>query len=147
MEDKNKIKEEIEGKNNEIQHLSLQQVNFINQHTNENEEIMNLRSENKRLLNDLNTKRKTNERMMKSQAYINQLNEKSHYRQKGKARIGYTEEGESSKQGAQNNQRPTCSHYGKIAHTSKKCWSNGKAKFNGKFYNCNHRDHKANECK
>ena len=30
MEEKNKIKEEIEGKNNEIQHLSLQQVDFIN---------------------------------------------------------------------------------------------------------------------
>ena len=29
MEEKNKIKEEIEGKNNEIQHLSLQQEEFI----------------------------------------------------------------------------------------------------------------------
>ena len=37
MEDKNKIKEEIEGKNNEIQHLSLQQVDFINQLINANE--------------------------------------------------------------------------------------------------------------
>ena len=49
MEEKNKIKEEIEGKNNEIQHLSLYQVDFINQLTNANEEIKNLRLENKRL--------------------------------------------------------------------------------------------------
>ena len=49
MEEKNKIKEEIEGKNNEIQHLSLQQANFINQLTNANEEITNLRSKNERL--------------------------------------------------------------------------------------------------
>ena len=34
MEEKNKIKEEIEGNNDEIQHLSLQQENFINQLTN-----------------------------------------------------------------------------------------------------------------
>ena len=66
MEEKNKIKEEIEGKNNEIQHLSLQQTDFIDQITNANEEIMNLRSENERLLNDLNTEKKNNERMMKS---------------------------------------------------------------------------------
>ena len=78
---------------------------------------------------------------------MNQLNEKTHYRQKGKVGIGYTEEGESSKQGAQKNQRPTCSHFGKIAHTSNKCWSNRKGKLNGKFYNCNQHDHKANECK
>ena len=53
MEEKNKTKEEMEGKDNEIQHLSLQQTNFINQLTNANEEIMNLRSENERLQNDL----------------------------------------------------------------------------------------------
>ena len=41
--------------------------------------------------------------MMKSQEDMNQLNEKSHHRQKGKVRIGYTKEGESSKQGAQKN--------------------------------------------
>ena len=85
--------------------------------------------------------------MMKSQADINKFNEKSHYRQKGKARIGYTKEGESSKQGAQKNQRPTCNHYGKIGHTSNRCWSNEKEKFNGKCYNCNQHGHKANECK
>ena len=62
----------------------------------------------------------TNERMMKCQEDMNNLNEKNKYRQKGKVGIGYTEESESSKQGAQKNQRPTCSHYGKIVHTSKK---------------------------
>ena len=46
MEEKNKIKEEIEGKYNEIQHLSLQQADFINWLTNANEEIMSLRSQN-----------------------------------------------------------------------------------------------------
>ena len=85
---------------------------------------MNLRSENERLQNDLNTKRKTNERMVKSQVDVNQLNEQSHHSQKGKSRIRYTEEGESSKQGAQKTQRPTCTHYGKIDDTSKKCWRN-----------------------
>lgn len=34
---------------------------------------------------------------MKSQVDMNQLNEKNLYRQKGKARIGFKEEGESSK--------------------------------------------------
>ena len=58
MEEKNETKEEMEGKYNEIQHLSLQQTDFINQLTNANEEIMNLRSKNERLQNDLNTKRK-----------------------------------------------------------------------------------------
>ena len=49
MEEKNKIKVEMEGKDNEIQHLSLQHIVFINKLTNANEEIMNLRSENERL--------------------------------------------------------------------------------------------------
>ena len=84
---------------------------------------------------------------MKSQANMNQLNEKNLFRQKGKEGIGYKEEGESSKQGAQKNQRPTWNHCGKIGHTSNKCWSNGKEKFNGKCYNCNQHGHKANECK
>ena len=109
--------------------------------------IMNLRLENERLQNDLNTKKKTNERMMKSQADMNQLNKKIHHRQKGKAGIGYIEEIESSEQGAQKNQRPTCNHCGKLGHTSNRCWSNGKAKFNGKYYNFNQHGHRANECK
>ena len=37
MEEKNKTKVEMEGKDNEMQHLSLQQTNFINQLTNANE--------------------------------------------------------------------------------------------------------------
>ena len=37
---------------------------------------------------------------------------------KGKERIGYKEEGESSKQGAQKNQRPIFNHCGEIGHTS-----------------------------
>ena len=48
--------------------------------------------------------------MMKSQADMNQLNqqnEKNIHRQKGKAGLGYEEEGESSKQGAKRNKKPT----------------------------------------
>ena len=85
--------------------------------------------------------------MMKSQVDMNQLNNQSLSRQQGKEGIRYTKEGESSKEGAQKNQRPTCNHCGKIDHTSNKCWSNGKEKFNEKCYNCNHHCHKANECK
>ena len=68
---------------------------------------------------------------MKSQADMNQLHEQNLHKQKGKEGIGYKGEGESSKQGTQNNPRPTCNHCGKIGHTSNKCWSNGKSKFNG----------------
>ena len=68
---------------------------------------MNPRSENERLQNDIKTEKQTNETMLKFQADVNQLNKLSQYRQKGKAGIGYIEEGESSKKGAQNNQRPT----------------------------------------
>ena len=85
--------------------------------------------------------------MMKFQANMNRLNEKNLHRQKGKAGIGYKEEGESSKQGVEKNQRPTWNHYGKMNHTSNKCWRNGKAKFNGKCYNCNKHGHRANESK
>ena len=113
-----------------------------------------LRSEkkiNERLKNDLNTKIQINERMMKSQVDMNQLNQKNEknlQRQKGKAGLGYNEEeGESSKQGAKRNKKPTCNQCGKIGHTSNKCWSNGKEKFNGKCYNYNQHAHKANECK
>ena len=63
---------------------------------------MNLRLENERLQNDINSNRKAKERMMKSQANINQLNEQNLYRQKGKLGIGY-KEGESPKQDAQKN--------------------------------------------
>ena len=87
----------MKGKDNEIQYISLQQTNFINYLANANEEITNLRLENERLQNDLNTKKKINERMMKSQVDMDQLNEKNHHRQKGKAGIGYIKEGESSK--------------------------------------------------
>ena len=65
---------------------------------------------------------------------LNQQNEQNLYRQKGKKGIGY-KEGDSSKQGAQKNKKPTCNHCCKIGHTSKKSWSNRKAKFNGKCYN------------
>ena len=44
--------------------------------------------------------------MMKSQAnmnQLNQLNEKKIHRQKGKAGLGYKDEDESSRQGAQKN--------------------------------------------
>ena len=95
---------------------------------------MSLKSENERLRNDLNSerqinerlrknlnsKKKLNERIMKYQEDMNQLNEKKLHIKKGNVGIGYKEEGESSKKGAQKNQRPTFNHYGKIVHTSNK---------------------------
>ena len=100
-----------------------------------------------RLANDLNTERQINERMMKSQEDMNQLHEHNLHKQKGKAGLGYKEEGESSKQDTQRNHKPTFNHCGKLGHTSNKCWSNGKEKFNGKCYNYSQHGHKANECK
>ena len=89
--------------------------------------------------------------MMKSQGDMNQLNQQNEqnlHRKKGKVGLGYIEEeGESSKQCAKRNKKPTCNHCGKIGHTSNKCWSNGKEKFNEKCYNYNQHGHKANECK
>ena len=95
---------------------------------------MNPRIENKRLMNDLREERETNERMMRSQTSMDQLVELSQHRHKRKLGFGYTEQGESSQQGAQNKKKPTCNHCGELGHTSKKCWSNGKSKFNGKCY-------------
>ena len=77
----------MDGRNNEIQNQSLQQVDLIDQLSNANEEIMSLRSKNEKI----------NERIMRSQVNMNQLNEKNIYRKKDKARIGYKEEGEFSK--------------------------------------------------
>ena len=90
MEEKENSNEEIEKKTNAFQHLSLQQSYFINQLNNENEELINLRLENERLQNDLNTKKKANLRMLKCQENMNQMNEKIQYRHKGKVGIGYT---------------------------------------------------------
>ena len=58
--------------------------------------------------------------MMRSQTSMDQLVELSQHRHKGKVGLGYTKQGESSLQGAQNNRRPTCNHCGKEGHTSKK---------------------------
>ena len=44
--ERNKMKDEIDGKNNEIQNQSLQQANLIDQISNANEEIKSLRIEN-----------------------------------------------------------------------------------------------------
>ena len=107
--------------------------------------------------------KKTNERMMKSQESMNELDRKIQSKHKGTTGSGFTDEGESSQQGAQKNKRPTCSHFGKIGHTSNKCWSNGKcyncskhghraseckdkSKFEGKCFNCNKQGHKSSEC-
>ena len=57
----------IEEKKNEIQNLSLQQVDFIDQLTNANEELMNLWLDNERLQNDLNTKKQTNQRTIRKE--------------------------------------------------------------------------------
>ena len=91
----------------------------------ENEKMRDeLRSKKKislRLVNDLNTKRKINERVIKSQQNMNQLHEQNLHKKKWKEGLGYKDESESSKQGAQRNQKPTCNYCGKIGHTSNKC--------------------------
>ena len=51
---------------------------------------MNLRLQNEIPQNDLNIEKKTYETMMKYKESMNQLNEQNHYRDKGKAGIGYT---------------------------------------------------------
>ena len=171
LEQRNKAIEDLEARNNH----SYQHEDLLNQLSNTNEEVRILKAQNERIRNELNTERQSNEslhndlrterqinesleidlvsekqvneRMMKSQEDLNQLSEQNLHRQKDKAGLGYNDEGESSKQGEQRNQRPTCNHCGKLGHTSNKCWSNGKAKFNGKCFNCNQHGHKANECK
>ena len=75
------------------------------------------------------------------------LDRKIQWRHKGTTSLGFTNEGESSKQGAQKNKRTTCTHCGKIGHTSNKRWSNGKSKFNGKCYIFSKHGHRASDCK
>lgn len=72
-----------------------------------NQEVINLRIENDRLKNDLREEKETNERLMRSQESMNQLTKLSQKKHKGKLGLGYTEQGESSQQGAQKNKRPT----------------------------------------
>ena len=81
-------KEDLNGRNNEMQNQSVQHEDLIDQISNASEEIMTLRLENERirdklrskkkiserLINDLNFKRKINERIMKSQVDMDQLN-------------------------------------------------------------------------
>ena len=62
LEQRNKAKEDLNGRNNKIQNQSLQHEDLIDQISNENEEIMSLRSKNERIRNDLNFERQINER-------------------------------------------------------------------------------------
>ena len=118
------MKEEMDERNNKIQNQSIQHEDLINQISNENEEVMSKKQINERirselrskkkisenLKNDLNIEKQVNERMMKSQVemkQLNQQNEKNLYKQKGKEKLGYKDEGESSKQGTQRNQKST----------------------------------------
>ncbi|GLJ52461.1 hypothetical protein SUGI_1115780 [Cryptomeria japonica] len=143
LEQRNKMQNEIEGRNNEI----VQHEDLTEQLSNANEEIRILKEQNESLKNKLDIQKQANERMMKSQTDLDQSNEQNLHKQKGKAGLGYNEEGESSEQGSQRNQRPTCNYCGKTGHTSNKCWSNGKTRFKGKCYSCNQHGHKASECK
>ena len=153
MEQKNITKDDmrllsarLEEKENEVQQLSLQQVDIINQLDVANQEVINLRTENVRLQNNLNTKKKTKERMLNSQERMNLLIQKTQFRHHGKTGLGYIDQSESSHQGAQKNNKPTCNHCGKLGHTSNKWWRKGKSKFNGKCYSCNKNRHKVSEC-
>ncbi|GLJ10092.1 hypothetical protein SUGI_0121920 [Cryptomeria japonica] len=101
------MQNEIEGRNNEI----VQHEDLTEQLSNANEEIRILKEQNESLKNELDIQKQANERMMKSQTDLDQLNEQNLHKQKGKAGLGYNEEGESSEQGSQRNQRPTCNYY------------------------------------
>ncbi|GLJ18179.1 hypothetical protein SUGI_0321240 [Cryptomeria japonica] len=106
LEQRNKMQNEIEGRNNEI----VQHEDLTEQLSNANEEIRILKEQNESLKNELDIQKQANERMMKSQTDLDQLNEQNLHKQKGKAGLGYNEEGESSEQGSQRNQRPTCNY-------------------------------------
>ena len=64
---------------------------MINQLNDANQEVFNLRTKSERLHNYHNTKKKTNERTVKSQESMNQLIEKTQYTHKGKTRLGCIE--------------------------------------------------------
>ena len=53
MEEKDKAKQEIEEKDNEIQQLSLKKLDFIDQVNDANQELTNLRTKNETLQNNL----------------------------------------------------------------------------------------------
>ncbi|GLJ18491.1 hypothetical protein SUGI_0328210 [Cryptomeria japonica] len=106
LEQRNKMQNEIEGRNNEI----VQHEDLTEQLSNANEEIRILKDQNESLKNELDIQKQANERMMKSQTDLDQSNEQNLHKQKGKAGLGYNEEGESSEQGSQRNQRPTCNY-------------------------------------
>ncbi|GLJ11339.1 hypothetical protein SUGI_0152850 [Cryptomeria japonica] len=97
------MQNEIEGRSNEI----VQHEDLTEQLSNANEEIRILKEQNESLKNELDIQ---NERMMKIQIDLDQLNEKNLHKQKDKAGLGYSEEGESSEQGSRRNQRPTCNY-------------------------------------
>ena len=89
LEQRNKLKDELDGRNIEVQNKTLQLENLIDQISHTNEEILNLRSEiestreelrsekqiNLILMDDLNTKKQINEGMLKSQEDLDQLYE------------------------------------------------------------------------
>ncbi|GLJ37806.1 hypothetical protein SUGI_0768710 [Cryptomeria japonica] len=112
------MQNEIEGRNNEI----VQHEDLTEQLSNANEEIRILKEQNESLKNELDIQKQANERMMKSQTDLDL------HKQKGKAGLGYNEEGESSEQGSQRNQRPTCNYYAKNFMNTKKVEDEKKAK-------------------
>ncbi|GLJ07187.1 hypothetical protein SUGI_0060910 [Cryptomeria japonica] len=94
LEQRNKMQNEIEGRNNEI----VQHEDLTEQLSNANEEIRILKEQNEILKNELDIQKQANERMMKSQIDLDQLNEQNLHKQKGNVGLGYNEEGESSEQ-------------------------------------------------
>lgn len=68
---------------------------MINHLNSANQEVINLRTKNDRIKNDLRAKKETKERMMRSQENMNQLTELSQKKHKGKIGLGYTKQGES----------------------------------------------------
>lgn len=100
------LKEKLEEKDNEVSQLSIHQANLSRQLSDAHQTIHLLKEEN--------------EKHGQEQS-INQFENE----QKGRAGLGYQEQNDSSKLGNKKATKPTCTHYGKLGHTTNKCWSNG----------------------
>ena len=69
---------------------------MVDQINDASQELINLRIENEILHNDLSMEKETNERMMKSQECVNELDRKNQSRHKGTIGLGFIDEGEST---------------------------------------------------
>lgn len=171
-EDKRQISMRLDERTTDMQRLTNNQLDMVNQLLLVNQElgrkdmeINNLRSENDQLRNELRSIKEINKRMKKpneAAKYVEELL-RSPRRSSDRSGLGLNEhsssieEGESSKSGEKKNakpknNKPTCHHCGKPGHTTNICRSkHGKSdlkpKFNGHFFNCKKHGHQTQECR